>query len=117
MSERLIRKFTEMIGLFSRGKFEQRLDQELEAVIESLQQQPHDQGKATLTITIAFKYQNGRMDIVPAVKAKLPEGPGFTDTPFWIHENALSLQHPNQIDMWEPRNASSSSPASSTSAA
>lgn len=100
MTNRPIRKFTEMLGLLSRGKFSERLDEELAEAIATLEQQPNDQGKATITVTIGLKYQNGRLDIQPAVKAKLPEGQGFSDTPFWTAEGALSTQHPNQMDMW-----------------
>lgn len=105
MTARPIRKFTEMLGLLSRGRFEERLNEELAAAIEALQQQPNERGTATISLAVTLKYQNGRLDITPNVKAKLPEGQGFADTPFWTHEGALSVQHPSQIDMWQPREA------------
>jgi hypothetical protein len=100
---RPIRKFTEMLGLLSRGRFEERLDDELAAAIESLEQQPNDQGTAKINVEITLKFQNGRLDVKPNVKSKLPEGQGFTETPFWTHEGALSVQHPSQLDMLAPR--------------
>jgi hypothetical protein len=109
MTARPIRSFTEMLGLLSRGRFSERLDEELAAAIESLQQQPQDKGAATITVTVGLKYQGGRLDIHPTVKAKLPEGQGFSDTPFWTHEGALSVQHPSQMDMWGPRSTAPSS--------
>lgn len=104
MTDRPIRKFLEVLGLLSRGKFSERLDLEMAEAIQSLEAQPNDQGKATITITLDLAYQGGMLQMTPKVKAKLPEGQGFSATPFWtIEGDALSVQHPNQIDMWGPR--------------
>lgn len=101
MTDRPIRKFLEVIGLLNRGKFSERLDAELAEAIQTLEAQPNDQGKATITITVDLAYQNGMLQLTPKVKAKLPEGQGFGSTPFWtVDGDALSVQHPNQMDMW-----------------
>lgn len=105
MTDRPIRKFLEAVGLLNRGKFSERLDEELAEAIRTLEAQPNDQGKATITLTISLAYQGGMLQMTPTVKAKLPEGQGFGATPFWTVEGALSTQHPNQIDMWGPRDA------------
>lgn len=101
MNDRPIRKFIEVIGLLNRGKFSERLDQEMAEAIRTLEVQPNDQGKATITVTVELAYQGGMLQMTPKVKAKLPEGQGFNATPFWtVDGDALSVQHPNQMDMW-----------------
>lgn len=106
MTARPIRSFTEMIGLLSKGRFSERLDEELAASISTLENLPSEKGSATITVTLALTYQSGRLDIKPTVKAKLPEEKSFSDTPFWTLDGALSVQHPSQIDMFAgPRDA------------
>jgi hypothetical protein len=104
---RTIRNFSEMLGLLSRGRFNERLDQELTEAIQVLSNLPNEKGKATISLTIELSYQGGRLDIKPTVKSKLPEGQAFADTPFWTFENGLSVQHPSQIDIFDgPRDVS-----------
>ena len=100
---RTLRSFREMLGLLSRGDFSQKLDEELTQVVEALEQMPGDKGKAVMTVQITFNYELGRVDIDPSVKTKLPETAKFMKTPFWTHEGQLSLEHPNQIDMFSAR--------------
>lgn len=100
MPEPTIRSFTQLVGLLSKGRFSERLDEELQAAIASLEGASDGKGKATLTVAIEIAYQDGRIDVKPTVKAKLPEEKAFGTTPFWTHEGALSVQHPSQIDMF-----------------
>ena len=100
---RTLRSFREMLGLLSRGEFSRRLDLELTNVVDALEQMPADKGKAVVTVQITFNYELGRVDIDPTVKVKLPETAKFMKTPFWTHEGQLSLEHPNQIDMFSAR--------------
>lgn len=100
MNDRVIRSYTEMLGLLSRGDFSRRLDQELTKLVETLEALPTDSGKATITVGIEFKYELGRIDINPTFKVKLPDTDRFMKTPFWAIEGALSVQHPSQIDMF-----------------
>lgn len=106
MSARPIRSFTEILGLLSRGRFSERLDEELAEAISTLENLPNEKGTATIAVTLTLSFQSGRLDIKPAVKAKLPEEKSFSDTPFWTIDGALSVQHPSQIDMFSgPRDA------------
>jgi hypothetical protein len=100
MSDRVIRSYTEMLGLLSRGDFSRRLDQELTKLIETLEALPTESGKATITVGVEFKYELGRIDINPTFKVKLPETDRFMKTPFWTIEGALSVQHPSQLDIF-----------------
>ena len=103
MSARTIRRFAEMFGLLSRGKFEQKVDEHLMHAIETLEALPSESGKATITMQIEIVFESGRLDIRPTVKSKLPEEKGFAGTSFWAHDGGLSVQHPSQLDMLAPR--------------
>ena len=100
MTIRAIHRFTEMLGLLSRGKFVEKLDEHLADSIRTLEALPAEKGEATITITVKLVYESGRLDVRPSVKSKLPEEKGFTGTPFWAFENGLSVQHPSQMDMF-----------------
>lgn len=100
MSGRPIRSMTEIIGLLSRGRFSERLDEELEKCISALGNLPDEKGSAEIAITLKLNFQSGRLDIRPDVKGKLPKEKAFADTPFWTLDGALSVQHPSQIDMF-----------------
>lgn len=101
---RVLRSFREMLGLLSRGEFSRRLDQELTNAVEALESMPADKGKAVITVAITLNYELGRIDIDPGFKVKLPDTARFMKTPFWAIDGALSVEHPNQIDMF-PRPA------------
>ena len=106
MAPRPIRRCTEMIGLLSRGKFEEKLDEHMNSALSTLETLPGEKGTATMTVTITFNFESGRLDIKPTVKSKLPEDKGFSGTPFWTYEGGLSVQHPSQFDMFAgPRDA------------
>lgn len=100
---RMIRSFTEMLGLISGGAFKRHLDEQLAEVLIALEDAPSDKCKAEITVKVVFDFELGRIDIKPESKMKLPETAKFIKTPFWIHEGELSVQHPNQIDMFNPR--------------
>ncbi len=104
--KRTIRKFDELIGLLSRGRFAEKCDEHLTHALETLEALPGEKGVATLTVTLTFNYESGRIDIKPVVKSKLPEEKGFSGTPFWTYEGGLSVQHPSQLDIFSgPRDA------------
>lgn len=106
MSARPIRSVTEILGLLSRGRFSERLDEELEKCITALENLPEEKGSASIEITLQLNFQSGRLDIRPKVNGKLPKEKAFSDTPFWTLDGALSVQHPSQIDMFAgPRDA------------
>lgn len=106
MSARPIRSVTETLGMINRGRFAERLDEELGKCISALENLPEEKGSAEITIILKLNYQSGRLDIRPDVKGRLPKEKAFSDTPFWIVDGALSVQHPSQIDMFAgPRDA------------
>lgn len=103
---RPIRRLNDLLPVLNRGRFVEKCDEHLTHALEHLEGLPDQQGKATLTITLTVAYQEGRIEVVPAVKSKLPEEKGFTGTPFWSVEGGFSVQHPSQTDMFGgPRDA------------
>ncbi len=100
MSTPLIRRFTAMLELLNRGRFIEKCDSDLEEALIALQALPNEKGVVTINLTIQLLYENGRLEVKPSIKSKLPEGKAFSGTPFWTHEGALSVQHPSQIDLF-----------------
>jgi len=82
MAKRIIRSYAETLGMLSRGRFLEKADAELARVLEALEHMPDEKGKAQLTVTLDLSFVQGRVDIKPSVKAKLPEEKGFSGTPF-----------------------------------
>lgn len=100
---RMMRNFREMLGWVSRGEFSRHLDQQMTDCLTALEQMPGEKGKAKITIDVIFNYELGRVDVDVASKVKLPETAKFVRTPFWAIDGALSLEHPNQSDMFPAR--------------
>ena len=74
--------------------------------MQALDALPDGKGKVTLTVTLDIAFQEGRVDVKPSVKSKLPEEKSFGATPFWSMEGGFSVQHPSQSDMFAgPRSA------------
>lgn len=105
---RTIRNLGELIGLLNRGRFVEKCNEELERVMMALEDLPEQKGKAKITLEITIARQQELVNITPVVKAKLPESGAFSATPFWESDGALSVEHPNQRDMFAgPRKADS----------
>ncbi|MBO9457941.1 MULTISPECIES: hypothetical protein [Stappiaceae] len=103
---RTIRNLGELIGLLNRGRFVEKCNEELERVMMALEDLPEQKGKAKITLEITIARQQELVNITPVVKAKLPESGTFSATPFWESDGALSVEHPNQRDMFAgPRKA------------
>ena len=105
-ASRIIRSFTQALGLLARGRFEQRCNDDLSRAIQALEEHPEDKAKATVTVTLELTKLADRIDIKPTSKVKLPEEKGHPSTAFWPMEGGLSVQHPSQADMFAgPRDA------------
>lgn len=100
---RVLRTFREMLGLASRGDFSRHLDAEMEKCLLALDDCPADKCRAEITVKVTFEYELGRIDTKVEAKTKLPDTAKFTKTPFWLVDGMLSLEHPNQIDMFPAR--------------
>jgi len=101
----VLRSFRAMLGLLSRGDFSRHLDEKLNEAIAALDACPADKCKAEITVKITLDYELGRIDVKAEVKSKLPDTVKFMKTPFWTIDGELSVEHPNQIDMFSPRAA------------
>lgn len=100
MTDRPIRRFTELLGLLDRGQFEEACDRALADALGALEALPKEKGTATLTIELQVAYDSGRIDVQPKLKSKLPDDKAFGRTPFWAYEGAFSTQHPSQMDIF-----------------
>lgn len=100
---RMLRTFREMIGLLSRGDFSRHLDERLNEAILALEECPADKCRAEITVKITLDYELGRIDVKAETKSKLPDTAKFMKTPFWAIDGQLSLEHPNQVDMFPAR--------------
>ncbi|RWO90898.1 hypothetical protein [Mesorhizobium sp.] len=107
----VLRSFRAMLGLLSRGDVSRRLDEQLNEAIQALEACPADKCKAEITVKITLDYELGRIDVKAETKSKLPETVKFMKTPFWTIDGELSVEHPNQIDMFPPRAAGRVAPA------
>ena len=115
---KLIQDFATVLRLHSRGRFLAKIDDKLREAIVALEEHPDDAAKATLTVTIDIVKMQDRRDIKPKVTVKLPEEKGFGPMTLFAVDGGLSVEHPNQIDMFAgPRGVAGERPASSTKGA
>jgi hypothetical protein len=103
MSNGLIRRFSEMIGLVERGAFERSLDEGIRECLEAIRSQPGEKGKASMHIELHIAAQGEMVQIVPKLKVKLPEGEAFTPLVLWDVDGQLSTQHPSQFSMFKEK--------------
>lgn len=100
---RVLRSYREVIGLASRGEFSRHLDAQLAVLVQALEDSPADKCKGEITVKLTFDFELGRVDVRPEVKVKLPDTTKFVKTPFWTVDGQLSVEHPNQQDMFSGR--------------
>lgn len=105
MAPRLIRSFFQAAGLMHRGKVDERLNAEMGKLLEAIEQHPDEKVSGTLTLSVTVTKVGDRLSVLPKVENKLPKEKGFSETTFWLVDGALSLEHPDQADMFTPRDA------------
>jgi len=98
MSDHLIHSFITSLGLIDRGRVVEALDEDLGDAISTLKTVGDGKARITLTVTITAKGNDVTLDA--DVKSKLPETRSFRGTHLWIVGDALSTQHPSQIDLF-----------------
>lgn len=99
MNSGLITSTGQLLALLNRGKFSEAVNAQLQEALSTLEAIPAEKGKAEIIISLKIDYQGGFLNITPSVKSKLPEE-GFPASPFWIVDGQLSVQHPNQVEMF-----------------
>ena len=98
---RLTRTFAEMLAFLSRGDVASKLTTEMESCLAVLEEMPEGQkATAEITLKVKFVHELGRVDVHADVKTKLPDTARFARTPFWLDQGLLSVEHPNQINMF-----------------
>ncbi|WP_454919255.1 hypothetical protein [Xanthobacter sediminis] len=103
MAAHLIRDFLKAVGLIHKGKVKAKLDAEMQKVLDAVDQHPEETAIGVVQLTVTVRKMGDRLDIVPKVESKLPKEKGFGPAAFWLVDGALSLQHPDQDDMFSTR--------------
>ena len=110
MSTRLIRRFTEVVALVENGELEIGCNQAVAQIFESLEDAAEGT-KASLTLKLDFVLKNGIVEFGSEEPTlKLPKRK-YRKAIGWLHEGALSLQHPKQLSMFGPREVPTTIPA------
>lgn len=99
----LIRDFLKAVGLMHRGKVKEKLDAELAKVLDAVDQHPEEAASGTVLLSVTVRKMGDRLDLLPKIETKLPKDKAFGPAAFWLVDGALSLQHPDQDDMFAPR--------------
>jgi len=97
---RVIHDFATVLGLLSRGRLLERLDEKLAEALAALDRTPDEKTKAQITLTIELVRVQERVELKPVVKLKLPDEKGLPSSTLFAFEDGLSLEHPQQLDMF-----------------
>ena len=97
---RLIRRYADMLALFERGDFLAACDDALAKTLEGLESNGKEQGIATMTVTVKIAYQKGILNFYPSFDVKMPKVI-WGVTPAWSMGGAISVQHPDQVSMFD----------------
>ena len=104
----VIRDAKTLIGYLDRGELVEDTMSALTEALVVLKQYSDASGpkakfKGKVTLEIEAEVQNGMVTIVGTVGVKVPKKPRGTTT-FWLtDEGQLSTEHPNQHDMFKPK--------------
>lgn len=98
---------TDIIGRLENGDLAHDLSGEIRAVIQALQEAAGDKhvAKGSVTLTLKFEQQGIKTEIDAEISSKTPKKTRPRSFFFTTEDGALSLEHPNQHDMF-PREAS-----------
>jgi len=104
----VIRDAKTLIGYLDRGELVQDTMTKLTEMLVVLKEFSDTSGpkakfKGKVTLEIEAEVQNGMVTIIGAIATKVPKKPRGTTT-FWLtDEGELSTEHPNQHDMFKPK--------------
>lgn len=104
-----IRDFNTLVGFIDRGHVIREGNEKLATVLETLTtlsaESPKKKVKGRVILEVDIEVVNGVATISAAVKHKVPE-PERGSTLLWLTDDGeLSTEHPQQIDMFKPREA------------
>lgn len=96
-----ISQATEIIGMIERGDLNADLSKVICDVLTQLQDQASEKRKVKgeVKLTLKFEVQGKSVEIEPTIDFKVPK-PVRAKSIYFVTEGALSLDHPNQEDMF-----------------
>lgn len=105
-----IRDLNTLVGMIDRGHMIREANDKLADVLGALTQlsaeSPKRKIKGRVTLEVDIEVQSGVATISASVKAKKPE-PERGSSLFWLTPDGdLTTEHPQQIDMFKPREVS-----------
>lgn len=100
-----IRDSVQIIGMLERGDTAQALSDEIAAALIKIQDCASDRksAKGSVTLTLNISVEGSNVQIEADIKSKLPKTKRGTSFYFMTSDGALSTEHPQQVDMFGPR--------------
>lgn len=104
---KIIRDSQALIGMLEGGELNRDFSTKLQEVLEELadlsNDSPKNVFKGNLTLKLDFEVANGMVTINADISTKTPKRPRRASV-YWVTEGgALSTEHPQQHDMFSPR--------------
>lgn len=101
-----IRDLATMLGFVDRGNVIREANQKFAEALSTLNdlsaESPKEKIKGKVTLEVDIVVLNGVATVSAGVKVKVPEPPRGNSM-FWLTEDGLSLEHPQQLDIFKPR--------------
>ena len=100
-----IREATQIIGMLERGDTAAALTDEITHALTALQEQSSQKGKAkgTVTLKLNFSVEGVNVEVDAEIASKLPKAKRARSFYFLTQDGQLSTDHPQQTDMFGPR--------------
>ncbi len=104
-----IRDLNTLVGLIDRGHAIREANEAMADVLTTLHERsadsPKKKFKGKVTVEVEFEVTNGVAVIAAKVKAKKPEPERGTSLYWLTAEGELTAEHPQQLDIFRPREA------------
>jgi hypothetical protein len=97
----ILKTLDEIIGHMERGDFAKDAAVAFQEVLTALHEQ--DGGSGAVTLKFKFKAKGEMTSIVTSIDTTIPKRERKTSTAFITGDGRLSLQHPDQVDMFAGR--------------
>lgn len=107
MSTPQIRECTQIIGMIERGDAAHDLTVEIEKVLLALQDAagPKTAAKGSVTLALKFEVVGQNLTIEADITSKTPKKKRAQSMYFLTKDAKISTEHPQQINMFGPRDA------------
>ena len=104
---KLINDLLTYFKISHRGRFQERLNEQFQNALHVVQDSNDDTAKAVMTITFSIQRVGDKIDLCANVTTKLYADKPFKSDTAWLDSGNISLQHPNQNELFQgPRDIS-----------